>query len=86
MEMKAAEGEIFEAVRKVQGGPEIISHMCIICKEYLTDWDVYNGYALCWSCRSTYFPVREIDEEKTELIKAILVRPRVRQYTIFLFL
>ena len=87
MEMDDAEVEISDAVREVQGAPVIIRHMCIICKDYLTDWDVYNGYAVCWSCRSTYFPVRrEFYEERAELIEAILPRRRVRKYTIFLFL
>ena len=85
--MDDAEVEISDAVRKVQSGPAVIRHICIICKEYLTGWDTDKGYALCWSCRSTYFPVgREIDEERAELIEAILARPRVRKYVVFLFL
>jgi hypothetical protein len=73
MEMKAAEVEISDAVRQVQGGPAIIRHMCIICKDYLTDWDVFNGYGLCWSCRSVYFPAPGVEEKMVGLRRAILV-------------
>jgi hypothetical protein len=84
MEMKAAEVEISDAVRQVQGGPAIIRHMCIICKDYLTDWDVFNGYSLCWSCRSVYFPAPKPEEKKPEFKKAILVQLRDGKYAIFL--
>jgi len=82
--MNAGEVEIYEAVRQVQGSPAIIRHTCIICKEYLRDWDVHGGYAVCWRCRSVYFPAPKVEEEKPELKRAILVQLRGGKYAIFL--
>jgi hypothetical protein len=70
MEMNASETEIYDAIREVQAGPAIIRHICIICKEYLSDWDTHEGYAICWSCRRVYFPVPKVEEAKPELARA----------------
>jgi len=82
--MNASEIEIYDAVRQVQGGPAIVRHTCIICKEYLRHWDVHRGYATCWSCRSAYFPAPKVEEKKADLKKAILVQLKNGKYMIIL--
>jgi len=82
--MNASEIEIYNAVRKVQGGPAIIRHTCIICKEYLRDWDVHRGYAICWGCRRVYFPAPKVEEKKADLKRAILVQLKDGRYVILL--
>ena len=82
--MNAAEFEIYDAVRQAQGSPAIMRHTCTICKQYLKSWDVQRGYAICWSCRSVYFPAPKVEEKKPEFKKAILVQLRDGKYAIFL--
>ena len=82
--MNAAEVEIYNAVMKVQDGPVIIRHTCIICKEYLHDWDVRKGYAFCRVCRRVYFPAPKVEEKKVVLKKAILVQLKDGKYAILL--
>jgi hypothetical protein len=84
MKMNPSEIEIYNAVRKVQDGPVIIWHTCIICKEYLRHRDVHRGCAICWGCRRLYFPVPKVLEKKADLKKAILVQLKDGRYAILL--
>ena len=82
--MNATEVEISDAVRQVQVGPAMIRHICIICKEYLSDWETHRGYAVCWSCKSVYFPAPKVEEKREEPKKATLVQLRDGKHVIFL--
>ena len=82
--MNAAEIEIYDAVRQVQVGPGIIRRTCIICRECLQDWDVQRGFAICWSCRSIYFPAPKVEEKKAEPRKATLFRLQDGKYMVLL--
>jgi hypothetical protein len=54
--MNSVELEIYQAIRQVQRGLTVIRYLCLICKGYLSDWDVKKGKAVCWKCRAIYFP------------------------------
>ena len=54
--MNSCELEIYKAMRQVQSGPTIIRQLCLICKNYLNEWDVKARYAVCWKCRKTCWP------------------------------
>ena len=82
--MNAAEKEISEAIRKAQVGPWIIRQVCMICRECLQDWDVHKGFAICWSCRSVYFPAPKVEEKKEEPRKATLFRLQDGKYMVLL--
>jgi len=66
--MNAAEVEIYDAVRQVQGALTGIRHTCIICKDYLSDWDVHRGYAICPKCRPAFLPAPRVLGTRRPLI------------------
>jgi hypothetical protein len=84
LKMNAAEMEIYRAVKEVQGGPVIIRHTCIICKDYLKDWDVRRGCGMCWDCRQIYFPAPKVEEKTSEPRKATLFQLKDGKYMIIL--
>jgi len=72
--MNLAEFEVYSAIREVQMGPAIIRYICLICKDYLSDWDNQKGYAICWRCRRVYSPTPKVEVRNPELKKATLVQ------------
>ena len=73
--MNSNEFEIYNAIRDVQRGPTIIRYLCCICKDYLNDWDVKSGKAICWRCRKTYWPKPRVGKRTTEPGQPRLVQP-----------
>lgn len=73
--MNTGEVEIYNAIRQAQAAPTTIRYHCLICKEYLNEWETHRGDAICWSCKSTYFPTPKV-EAKEEPKKAILLQLR----------
>ena len=82
--MNSAELEIYQAIRKVQQGPTVIRYLCLICKGYLSNWDVRKGKAVCWKCRAIYFPPPQIEPKKPELQKAALLQLRDGKFAIII--
>ena len=76
--------EIYKAIRQAQGAPTIIRYNCIICKEYLRDWDSHRGYAVCWACRTVFFPAPKVEERKVEPKRATLFQLKDGRYVIIL--
>lgn len=63
--MNSTELEIYKAIRQVQKGPTILRYLCLICKDYLNEWDVKARKGVCWKCRKTYWP-KPTTEEKNQ--------------------
>jgi len=82
--MNTGEVEIYNAIRQAQNGPAIIRYKCIICKEYLSDWETNRGYAVCWSCKGVYFPAPKVEEKRARPQKATLVQLRDGKYIVIL--
>ena len=59
--MNSAELEIYQAIREAQRRPAVMRYLCLICKGYLSDWDVLNGKAVCWECRNIHFVPPKIE-------------------------
>ena len=82
--MNSAELEIYQAIREVQQGPTVIRYLCLICKGYLSNWDVRKGKAVCWKCRAIYFLPPQIEPKKPELQKAALLQLRDGKFAIII--
>ena len=54
--MNSAELEIYQAIRQVQRGPTVIRYLCLICKGYLSDWDVRKGKGCLLEVQSDLLP------------------------------
>ena len=80
--MNSAELEIYQAIREVQRGPTVIRYLCLMCKDYLSNWDVRKGKAVCWKCRTIYFPPPQIEPKKPEPPKATLLQLRDGKFAI----
>jgi hypothetical protein len=80
--MNSAELEIYKAVKQAQSGSTVIRSLCLICKDYLNDWDVQAHKALCWKCRRTYFPTPKVEAKDPEPKKATLFQLRDGKYAI----
>jgi hypothetical protein len=50
-------GEMEDAIRSVQvgTGQNILKPICIVCKRFLSRWDIRSRQAVCWRC-GKYFP------------------------------
>ena len=83
--MNTGEVEIYNAIRQAQAAPTTIRHNCLICKEYLSDWETHRGDAICWSCKSVYFPAPKVEEKRAGPPKATLVQLRDGKYVIILY-
>ena len=73
--------EIYKAIRQVWHGPTVIRYLCLICKDYLNDWDVKAGKAVCWKCRKTYWPKPKV-EEKPEPKKPEMIQLKDGRYAL----
>ena len=82
--MNSAELEIYQAIRQVHQGPTVIRYLCLICKNYLSDWDIRKRKAVCWKCRAIYFPPPKIEPKKPELQKASLLQLRDGKFAIII--
>ena len=82
--MNPAELEIYQAIREVQRGPTLIRYLCLMCKGYLSDWDVKKGKAVCWKCRTIYFPPPQIEPKKPELQRATLLQLKDGKFAIMI--
>ena len=82
--MNSAELEIYKAVRQVKSGPTIIRSLCIICKGYLSSWDVRKRKAVCWKCREISFPLPKIALKNPEPQKATLLQLKDGKFAIIL--
>ena len=80
--MNSAELEIYQAIREVQRGPTVIRYLCLVCKDYLSNGDVKKGKAVCWKCRTIYFPPPRIEPKKPELQRATLLQLRDGKFAI----
>ena len=82
LRMNSAELEISEAVRQVQRGPTVIRYLCLMCKGYLSSWDVRKREAVCWKCRAIYFPPPRIELKSPEPQKATLLQLKDGKFAI----
>lgn len=82
MKMNLAELEIHEAIRQAQRDPTIIRYVCIICKDYLSDWDIRKGKAVCWKCSEIYFPAPKVEAKNQEPKKAQLFQLKDGKFAI----
>jgi len=80
--MNSAELEIYQAIRQVQRGPTVIRYLCLICKGYLSGWDVRKGKGVCWKCRAIYFPPPQIEQTNPVPQKATLLQLKDGKYAI----
>ena len=80
--MNSAELEIYKVIRQVQSGPTIIRYLCLICKDYLGEWDVKAGKAVCWKCRKTYWPKPKVEETNLQPRQPRLVQLKDGLYAI----
>ncbi len=80
--MNSAEFEIYQAIRQVQRGPTVIRYLCLICKSYLSDWDLREEEAVCWKCRAIHFPSHQIEPKKPELQRATLLQLKDGKFAI----
>ena len=80
--MNSAELEIYKAVRQVSSGPTVIRYLCLICKGYLSSWDVRKREAVCWKCREISFPPPKIALENPEPQKATLLQLKDGKFAI----
>ena len=64
--MNSTELEIYKAIIQVQRSPTIIRYLCLICKDYLNEWDVKAKKGVCWKCRKTYWPKPTAEEKNQE--------------------
>ena len=80
--MNSAEFEIYNAVRQVESGPTMIRCLCLICKGYLSNWDVRTREAVCWRCREIYFPAPKIEPKNPEPKRARLFQLRDGKFAI----
>lgn len=80
--MNSAGLEIYKAVRRVQSDPTVIRYLCLICRGYLSDWDVRKRKGVCWRCRQIYFPVPKIEPKNPEPKKATLFQLRDGKFAI----
>ena len=84
LKMNSAELEIYESVRQVQRSPTVIRYLCLICKGYLSSWDVRKQEAVCWKCRAIYFPPPQIEPKRPEPQKATLLQLKDGKFAIIL--
>ena len=80
--MSSAELEIYQAIRQLKSTPTVIRSLCLICKEYLNDWDVQAHKAVCWKCRRISFQKSKIELPNPEPKKATLFQLRDGKYAI----
>jgi hypothetical protein len=80
--MNSAEIEINSAARQIQSEPTIIRYLCLICKDYLSFWDVRTRKAVCWKCREIYFPPPKIEPKNLEPQKATLLQLKDGKFAI----
>ena len=80
--MNSAELEIYKAIRQLQNGPTVIRYLCLICKDYLSSWDVRKREAVCWKCRKISFPPTQIEPKNPEPKKATLLQLRDGKFAI----
>ena len=80
--MNSAELEIYQAIRHAQRGPTVIRYLCLICKSYLSSWDVRKQKAVCWKCRAIYFPPPHIESRSPEPRKATLLQLKDGKFAI----
>ena len=80
--MNSDQLEIFKAVRQVQRGPTTIRYLCLICKSYLSSWDVRKQKAVCWKCRQIYFPPPKIELKNPRPQKATLLQLKDGKFAI----
>ena len=58
--MNSANSEISNAIREAQSDrTTVLRYVCLVCKEYLSDWDVESGRAICLECKHKYWPEYE---------------------------
>ena len=80
--MNSAELEIYNAIRQAQARPTIIRYLCLICKGYLSDWDVQARKDVCWKCRKICFPTPRVEAKNPEPKKATLFQLRDGKFAI----
>jgi hypothetical protein len=81
-EMNSGELEIYKAVRQAQGSPTIIRQLCLICKNYLNEWDMNARHAVCWKCRKAIWPKPKVEEISSGSKQPRLVQIRDGVYAI----
>jgi hypothetical protein len=80
--MSSAELEIYKAVKQLQSGPTVIRYLCLICKGYLSSWDVRKREAVCWKCGEISFPPPKIELRNPEPQKATLLQLKDGKFAI----
>ena len=82
--MTSSELEIYKAVKQLQNDPTVIRYLCLICKGYLSSWDVRKQEAVCWNCREIFSPPPKIEPKNPEPQKATLLQLKDGKFAIIL--